>query len=118
MSKELSRISRTVVMPASGRKKPKWSGKSRYVQATVSPLARSSASKPSPSVARMNLALARAVAGLAFSAWSVAVTWPGSQVAMWMLLVCSTPPRSDLLAAPLRRRLRVVSLFPKAWRKA
>jgi hypothetical protein len=63
-------------------------------------------------------ALASAVAGLAFSACRVVVTWPGSQGAMWMLLVCSTPPRSDLLVAPLRRRLSVVSLFPKAWRKA
>ena len=51
-------------MPASGRKKPKWSGKSLKAQATVSPLARSSASKSVPSVARMNFALALAVAGL------------------------------------------------------
>ena len=40
----------------------------------------------------------------------------GAQVAMWMLLVCSTPPRSDLFDTPVRRRLRVVSLFPKASR--
>ena len=33
MSKALSRICLTVVMPASGRKKPKWSGKSLSVQA-------------------------------------------------------------------------------------
>ncbi len=34
MSKEFSLICRTVVMPASGRKNPKWSGKSLYAQAT------------------------------------------------------------------------------------
>ena len=37
---------------------------------------------------------------------------------MWMLLVCSTPPRSDLFDAPERSRLIVVGLFPKASRKA
>jgi hypothetical protein len=52
----VSLICLTVVMPASGRKKPKWSGKSLKAQATVSPLVRSSASKSAPSVARMNLA--------------------------------------------------------------
>ena len=34
MSKAFSRICLTVVMPASGRKKPKWSGKSLYSQAS------------------------------------------------------------------------------------
>jgi hypothetical protein len=68
MSKAFSLIWRTVLMPASGRKKPKWSGKSLKAQATVSPLVRSSASKSVPSVARMNFALALAVAGLALSA--------------------------------------------------
>jgi len=58
----------------------------------------------SPWVARMNLTLARAVAGLAFSACRVAVTWPTSQVAMWMLLICNTSPRSDLQGAPSPRR--------------
>ena len=80
MSKAFSLICRTVVMPASGRKKPKWSGKSLKAQATVSPLARSSASKSVPSVARMNFALALAVAGLAFSALSAFGTCPASQV--------------------------------------
>ena len=41
----------------------------------------------SPSVARMNFALALAVAGLAFSAARVFVTSPGALTAMWMLLV-------------------------------
>lgn len=62
----------------------------------------------------LNFALPRAVAGLALRACSFAVTWPGSQVAIWMLLVCRTPPRSDLFDAPLRSRLIVVSLLPKA----
>jgi hypothetical protein len=109
---------RTVLMPASGRKKPKWSGKSLKAQATVSPLVRSSASKSAPSVARMNFALALAVAGLALRAASVCVTCPASQVRMWMLLVWRTPPRSDLFDAPARRRLIVVALLPKASRKA
>jgi hypothetical protein len=74
MSKELSLTCWTVVIPARGRKKPKWSGKSWYAQATVSPLVRSSASKCEPSVARMNLALALTVAGLLFSVLSVLVT--------------------------------------------
>ncbi|KAG0922617.1 hypothetical protein G6F31_019848 [Rhizopus arrhizus] len=87
MSKAFSLIWRTVLMPANGRKKPKWSGKSLNAQATVSPPLRSSASKVSPSVARMNFALALLVAGLAFSAASVCVTCPVSQVRMWMLLV-------------------------------
>ena len=43
---------------------------------------------------------------------------PASQVRMWMLLVWSTPPRSDLFDAPARRRLMVVALLPKASRKA
>ena len=64
MSKAFSLICWTVVMPASGRKKPKWSGNCRYSQATVRPLSRSSASNVSPSVARTNLAFALAVAGL------------------------------------------------------
>src|SRR3954466_14018778 len=72
-----------------------WSGKSRYAHATVSPLVRSSASSASPSVARTNFALARAVAGLAFSACRVFVTSPWAATAIWMLFVCSTPPRSD-----------------------
>jgi hypothetical protein len=42
----------------------------------------------SPSVARTNFALARAVAGLAFSAASLFVTSPAAATAMWMLLVC------------------------------
>jgi len=70
----------TLGMPASGRKKPKWSGKSLYAQATVSPLAKSSASKSTPSVARMNFAFAFAVAGLSFSAVSFFVTCPESHV--------------------------------------
>ena len=45
-------------------------------------VAKSSASKSAPSVARMNFALALAVAGLSFSAVSVLVTCPASQVAM------------------------------------
>ena len=44
---------------------------------TVSPLANSSASKVSPSVARTYFALALVVAGLAFSAANVFVTSPG-----------------------------------------
>ena len=111
-------VSCTVVMPANGKKKPKWSGKSLKAHATVSPLARSSASKFVPSVARMNFALALAVAGLSLSALSAFGTEPGSQVRMWMLLVWRTPPRSDLFDAPARRRLMVVSLLPKASRKA
>src|SRR3954451_18401368 len=35
-----------------------------------------------------------------------------------MFPVCRTPPRSDLFDAPERSRLIVVSLFPKAVRKA
>jgi hypothetical protein len=71
-----------------------------------------------PSVERMNFALAFVVAGLAFSAPRVLVTSPGGLTAMWMLFVCRTPPRSDLFDAPERSRLIVVSLFPKACRKA
>src|SRR5262245_1702142 len=67
----------------------------------------------------MNLALALAVAGLALSAASVLPTAPGGATAIWILFVWRTPPgRSDLLDSPLRRRLRVVSLLPKACRKA
>ena len=82
MSKAFSLIWRTVLIPASGRKKPKWSGKSLKAHATVSPLVRSSTSKSTPSVARMNLALALAVAGLALRAANVCVTRPASQVRM------------------------------------
>ncbi|MNN71198.1 hypothetical protein D3C81_1871130 [compost metagenome] len=69
-------------------------------------------------MASTNLALARAVAGLALRAARVWVTSPAAHTARWMLLVCSTPPKSDLLVAPERRRLTVVSLLPKACRKA
>ena len=80
MSKAFSLICRTVLIPASGKKKPKWSGKSLKAQATVSPLVRSSASKSAPSVARMNFALALAVAELALSEANDGVTRPASQV--------------------------------------
>src|SRR3546814_18495926 len=66
----------------------------------------------------MNLALARVVAGLARSASSLAVTLPVSATAMWKLLVCRTPPKSDLFDAPDLSFLRVVSLFPHACRNA
>ena len=66
----------------------------------------------------MNLALALAVAGLSLSAVRVFVTCPASHVRMWMLLVWRTPPRSDLFEAPARSLLIVVSLLPKASRKA
>ncbi len=57
--------------------------------------------------------------GFARSAASVAVTSPSGQTLMWMLLRWSTPPgRSDWFVLPARRRLSVVSLFPKASRKA
>src|SRR5664280_2727489 len=59
-----------------------------------------------------------AAAGLLRSAVSVRVTSPALQVAMWTWLVWRTPPRSDLLYAPARRRLIVVSLLPKASRMA
>jgi hypothetical protein len=39
------------------------------------------------SVARMNFALALAVAGLSFNTFSVFVTCPASHVTMWTLLV-------------------------------
>jgi hypothetical protein len=87
MSKAFSLICLTVEMPASGRKKPKWSGKSACVQATVSPDVKSSASNVSPSVAKMNFALALDVAGLAFNAARVFVTSPAGATAIWMLLV-------------------------------
>jgi hypothetical protein len=41
------------------------------------------------------------------------VTSPGTTTAMWILLVCRTPPRSDLLDSPLRKRSSVVSLLSK-----
>src|SRR3546814_19720746 len=66
----------------------------------------------------MMLALARVVAGLARSASSLAVTLPVSATAMWMLLVCRTPPTSDLFDAPDLSFLRVVSLLPNACRNA
>jgi hypothetical protein len=56
--------------------------------------------------------------GRAFSAAKVFVTSPGEETAIWILLVCRTPPRSDLFDAPARSRLIVVSLFPNACRKA
>jgi len=67
--------------------------------------------------------------GLPLSAWSasglvrhlafsVTAKLPRAHVARWMLLVCSTPLMSDLFDAPSRRRLMVVSLLPKAKRKA
>jgi hypothetical protein len=68
-------------------------------------------------VRRQNLALAFPVAGLALSAAKLFVTAPGSATAICMLLAWRTPPRSDLFDSPLRRRLSVVSLFPKACRK-
>src|SRR3546814_5061361 len=37
---------------------------------------------------------------------------------MWLLLVCRTPPTSDLFDAPDLSFLRVVSLFPNACRNA
>ena len=55
--------------------------------ATVSPLARSSASKVSPSVHRTNLALALVVAGLDLRAAKVFVTPPLGATAIWILLV-------------------------------
>ena len=66
----------------------------------------------------MNFALHLAIAGLAFSAARVLATSPAAATAIWMLFVWRTPPRSDLFDSPLRRRLRVVSLLPKACRKA
>ena len=104
-------------MPASGRKKPKLSGKSTKAQARVSPETRSSASTVSPSVARMKRALALTVAGLARNASSLAPNSPGSATARCMLLVCRTPPQSERLVAPARSRAMVVSLLPKASRK-
>src|SRR6218665_3257876 len=84
-----------------------------------SPPARSSASSVWPSVARMNLALAFVVAGLSRSAARVAPTVPGAHTARRIWLRWSTPPgTSDALLLPARRRLRVVSLLPKAARKA
>lgn len=71
-----------------------------------------------PSVASVNFALALAVAGLALSVFRVAVTSPSAQTEIWMLLVCRTPPISDLLDEPLCRRLMVVALLPNASRKA
>ena len=82
MSNELSRICLTVVMPASGRKKPKWFGEILVGAGDGLAGRKSSASNPSPSVARMNLRLRPAVAGLSFNAASVFVTSPGWQVAM------------------------------------
>src|SRR6185369_2889751 len=113
----LSLISLIVEIPANGRKKPKWSAKRGYSVARVSPLPTSSASSVIPSVARMNLALAWPVFGLARSVASVSPTLPISHTAMWMLLRWSTPPgRSEALESPLRRRLSVVSLLPNAAR--
>jgi len=81
----------------------------------VSPLASSSASKVCPSVAKINLALAFVVAGLARNALRVSPTVSASHTAIWMLLRWSTPPgTSDALLLPVRKRLRAVSLLPKA----
>lgn len=81
----------------------------------VSLLAMSSASNSLPSLARMNLALARAVRGLTLRAASASTTAPGAQAARWTLSVWRTPPhrpvKSDLLvpsaAKPLDRRILV-----------
>src|SRR5665213_171833 len=66
----------------------------------------------------MNFALAEAVLELSRSAFSVSPTLPGSHTAIWILLRWSTPPAtSEAFDSPLRRRLMVVSLLPKAARK-
>ncbi len=51
-------------------------------------------------------------------AGSVSDTMPTAQDFRWMLFVCRTPSKSDLFDVPERRRLSVVSLLPKASRKA
>ncbi|RMU66523.1 hypothetical protein ALP29_200361 [Pseudomonas syringae pv. avii] len=108
-----------VEMPASGSRKPKWLGKSKYSQMMVSPVISSSASSVCPSVARMNFDFAFVVAGLARNALRVSPTVPASHTAIWMLLRSSTPPAiSDPLLLPARSRLRAVSLLPNAARKA
>jgi UPF0716 family protein affecting phage T7 exclusion len=56
--------------------------------------------------------LPHAVAGLVLSAAKVLVTSPGAATAMCILLVCRTPPTSDLFDALARSRSIVVSLFP------
>lgn len=60
--------------------------------------------------------LALVVAGLSFRAARVLVTSPGVQTLMWMLLRWRTPPISELFEVPLRSRLMVVALLPKASR--
>jgi hypothetical protein len=91
----------------------KCSSRSAKVQARVSPLRRFSASRFSPSVARMNLAFCLVVSGASESFCRVSVTCPDSQTARWMLLRWRMPPDTcDLLELPLRRRLMVVSLLP------
>jgi hypothetical protein len=57
--------------------------------------------------------------GLARNAAKVALTSPGAQVAIWMLLRCSTPPgTSDAFDERARSFVIVTSLFPNAARKA
>jgi hypothetical protein len=58
------------------------------------------------------------VLGLAFSSASFLEAAPIEQTAIWTLFTCSTPITSDLLVAPARSFLMVVSLLPKASRNA
>ena len=78
----------------------------------------SSASKVSPSVAMMNFSFPLLVAGLDRSSDKAWPTDPGSQTFKWMLLVCRTPPTSDLFVLPVLSRFIVTALFPKAAKKA
>ncbi len=43
---------------------------------------------------------------------------PGKATAMWMLLRCRTPPTSEALVSPFRKRAIVASFMPNAVRKA
>ena len=121
MSKELSRICLTVVMPASGRKKPKWSGKSAIGAGDRLAARQVFGLEVSPSVARMNFALALAVAGLAFSASSVFVTSPGAADGDMDVVGLEDAAQVGLVrrarAQPLERRLLVAEGFKEGERE-
>ena len=80
-----------------------------YAQAAATRPDRAPPAKRGPKTALSDEALSLA---------SACPTCPGAQVRMWMLLVWRTPPTSDLFVVPVRSRLSVVSLLPKAARNA
>ena len=119
MSNELSRICLTVVMPASGRKKPKWLGKScigagdRFAVAQVFRLEVLAVRGED----ELGLLPGRGGAGFKFRQRFRHL--PGTAHGDVDVVVWRTPrQRRILFDSPLRRRLRVVSLLPKAARNA